>query len=241
MFSAVKIAPVDADIMDLIDLPAGSKALIPSEKTTLMRNEYFTADRERRNSSCAAQSGPVLPDEVPGIDFKLCHLAGLLYGDFPGELIEFLAGKGKVAADAQGFLRCNENGRLVFRDWPDKLKYLPYLAFLKTDAAEAEILTGLSDREAAARQLYAWGAKEVMVSHNTEMLVFDGEKTCTCPVKARNLSTPRPAYPLRWRHRACSGAAERTLKLTSASSIDRSHRWEGTDHETGKILRGSNL
>ena len=188
VFSAVKIAPEDADIMDLIDLPAGSKALIPSEKTTLMRNEYFTADRERRNSTCAAQSGPVLPDEVPGIDFKLCHLAGLLYGDFPGELIEFLAGKGKVAADAQGFLRCNENGRLVFRDWPDKLKYLPYLAFLKTDAAEAEILTGLSDREAAARQLYAWGAKEVMVSHNTEMLVFDGEKTCTCPVKARNLS-----------------------------------------------------
>ena len=85
VFSAVKIAPVDADIMDLIDLPAGSKALIPSEKTTLMRNEYFTADRERRNSSCAAQSGPVLPDEVPGIDFKLCHLAGLLYGDFPGD------------------------------------------------------------------------------------------------------------------------------------------------------------
>ena len=59
VFSAVKIAPEDADIMDLIDLPAGSKALIPSEKTTLMRNEYFTADRERRNSSCAAQSGPV--------------------------------------------------------------------------------------------------------------------------------------------------------------------------------------
>ncbi len=188
VFAAVKIASEDREIMNFISLPEKDKALIPSQKTTLMRNEYFTADRERRNSSCAAQSEPIIPGEVPAVKFRMCHLAGLLYGDFPGELIEYLAGKGKLAADAQGFLRCNEEGRLVFHDWEEKLRYLPYLSFLKTDAAEAEILTGLADREAAARQLHAWGAKEVMVSHNTEMMVFDGKKIYTCPVKARNLS-----------------------------------------------------
>lgn len=93
-----------------------------------------------------------------------------------------------VSADAQGFLRHNDGGKLVFHDWADKRKYLPYLDFIKTDAAEAEILTGLKDREAAAKQLFAWGSREVMVSHNTEMLVYDGKKTYTCPVKARNLS-----------------------------------------------------
>ena len=62
------------------------------------------------------------------------------------------------------------------------------LDFLKTDAAEAEILTGTTDRVAAARQLHDWGAKEILISHNTEMLAFDGEKIYTCPVKARNLS-----------------------------------------------------
>ena len=188
VFSAVKIALEDSDIMDVIALPEKDKTLIPSKKTTLMRNEYFTADRERRNSSCAAQSDPIYPEEIPSVGFKMCHLAGLLYGDFPGVLLDYLAGKGKLAVDAQGFLRCNEDGKLVFHDWEEKLKYLPYLAFLKTDAAEAEILTGLSDREGAARQLHEWGAKEVMVSHNTEMMVFDGEKVYTCPVKARNLS-----------------------------------------------------
>ena len=50
------------------------------------------------------------------------------------------------------------------------------------------MLTGLRDREAAARQLVAWGAGEVMVSHNAEMLVCDGERVFRCPVKARNLS-----------------------------------------------------
>lgn len=188
VFAAVKIALEDADIMLAFDLPESDKALLPSTKTTLMRNEYFTADRERRNSSCPAQSDPILPDELPGVDFKLCHLAGLLYGDFPAELIEALHRRALLSADAQGFLRHNENGKLVLRDWEEKLRFLPYMDFFKTDAAEAEMLTGLSDREAAARQLCAWGAKEVMVSHNSEMLVCNGEEIRVCPVKARNLS-----------------------------------------------------
>jgi len=188
VFAAVKIAPADTDIIEAFRMPSEDIALLPSEKTTLMRNEYFTADRERRNSSCPAQSDPILPGEVPDVPCKLYHLAGLLYGDFPNELIEYLHERGMVSTDAQGFLRHNENGTLCFRDWADKLKYLPYLDFLKTDAAEAEILTGLTDRVAAAKQLYDWGAKEIVISHNAEMLAYNGKELCTFPVKARNLS-----------------------------------------------------
>ena len=188
VFAAVKIAKEDADIMDEFRMPREDKALLPSEKTTLMRNEYFTADRERRNSSCPAQSDPITPQEIPDVPCKLYHLAGLLYGDFPNELLEFLHRKGKLTADAQGFLRHNENGGMCFHDWADKKKYLPYIDILKTDAAEAEILTGTTDRVAAARQLHAWGAKEILISHNSEMLAYDGEHLYTCPVKARNLT-----------------------------------------------------
>lgn len=188
VFAAVKIAPQDADIMDEFHMSAEDKALLPSEKTTLMRNEYFTADRERRNSSCPAQSDPITPEEIPDVKCKLYHLAGLLYGDFPNELLESLHSKGMLTADAQGFLRHNEGGKMCFHDWADKLKYLPYIDILKTDAAEAEILTGTDDRIAAAKQLHAWGAKEILISHNTEMLAYDGEHLYTCPVKARNLT-----------------------------------------------------
>jgi len=188
VFAAVKISPADADIMDVFKLPDADKALLPAEHTTLMRNEYFTPDRERRNASCPAQSGPILPREVPDVPCKLYHLAGLLYGDFPNVLIEALRERGRVSADAQGFLRHNEGGKLCFHDWADKRKYLPYIDILKTDAAEAEILTGLTDRAQAAKQLYDWGAREILISHNTEMLVYDGERFYTCPVKARNLS-----------------------------------------------------
>lgn len=191
VLAAVKAAPEDNDIVDFIaNLGLGSEnvALMPSEATTLMRNVYFTPDRERRVGSCAAQSDPIMPDDLPDAQWKLAHLAGLLYGDFPNELIEHLKTRGMLSADVQGFLRHNEDGKMVFHDWADKLKYLPCFDFLKTDAAEAEILTGLADREAAARQLHAWGAGEILISHHTEMLVYDGERFYTCPVKARNLS-----------------------------------------------------
>ena len=62
-------------------------------------------------------------------------------------------------------LRWVENGGMVYHDWAEKKELLPYVRFLKTDAAEAEILTGLTDRAEAARQLYQWGAKEILITH----------------------------------------------------------------------------
>ena len=188
VFSSMNISPEDADILDAFDFPRESLALLPSARTTLMRNTYFSADRERRRAECLAQSDPVQPEEIPEADCRLYHLCGLLYGDFPGELIPALKKRGMVSADAQGFLRHNEGGSMNFHDWADKKTFLPMLDFLKTDAAEAEVLTGLSDRRAAAKQLFDWGSRETMISHNAEMLVYDGSTFYTSPVKARNLS-----------------------------------------------------
>ena len=98
--------------------------------------------------------------------------------------------KGAVAVDVQGYLRHADksSGTMYFEDGAAKMELLPYITYLKTDAAEAEILTGTSDRSEAARILHSWGAKEILITHNTEVLAFDGEKIYTCPIKARNLS-----------------------------------------------------
>ena len=188
VFAAVKANPADTDIIDEFHMDSDHIALLPSEETTVMRNEYFTADRERRKASCTAQSGPITIDQIPEVDCGLYHLAGLLYGDFPNELIIGLSERGKVSADIQAFLRHNEGGSMNFHDWDAKLDYFKYFDFLKTDTAEAEILTGLTDRYEAARVMHGWGAKEIMISNNAEMLVYDGAEFYTCPVKARNLS-----------------------------------------------------
>ncbi|MBQ6543720.1 MAG: carbohydrate kinase family protein, partial [Clostridia bacterium] len=75
-----------------------------------------------------------------------------------------------------------------FEDWADKKECLPCITYLKTDAAEAEILTGCSDRKEAAKHLYSWGSREIMITHNTEVLIYDGREFYTCPIKSRNLS-----------------------------------------------------
>ena len=188
VFAAIKAAPEDLEVPRAFRLAEEDRAILPSRHTTEMRNRYFTADRERREAGCTAQSDPILPEEIPAVARKMTHLAGLLYGDFPDVLLESLKGRGQLTADIQGFLRRNDGGRLVFHDWEQKRKYLPYFDILKTDAAEAEILTGLSDRQAAARQLIAWGVPEVLISYNTEMLAYDGKSMRTCPVKSRQLS-----------------------------------------------------
>ena len=170
--------------------PAPNITVYPLHSRTsfVTKNIYHTPDRERRTSTVDSVVEPYRPEEVPDIDAAIWHLAGLAAGDIPNEMIPFAARHAMVAIDVQTMLRRVEDGTLVYRDWAEKRELLPYVRFLKTDAAEAEILTGLTDRAEAAKLLYQWGAKEILITHNTEVLVYDGREVYTCPIRARNLS-----------------------------------------------------
>lgn len=170
--------------------PSISVFPLNSPHSFVTKNVYHTADRERRTSTVDSLIAPYTTDEVPvdQIDAAIWHLAGLAGGDIPNEMIPFAAKHAMVAIDVQTMLRWVENGGMVYHDWKEKKELLPYIRFLKTDAAEAEILTGLTDRAEAAKVLYGWGAKEILITHNTEVLVYDGHEIYTCPIKARNLS-----------------------------------------------------
>lgn len=185
-----KVAPEDKDRLNTFVINKEDIFYIPSKESTSIRNKYFTADKERRACTCIGQGDPFKIEDIPECECKIYHLAGLIYGDFDGELIKALSKKGKVAVDVQALLRHanRETGEMFFEDWKDKKEILPYIDYLKTDAAEAEILTGQPDRFVAAKMLYDWGAKEVVITHNTEVLAFDGTNYYTCPIKARNLS-----------------------------------------------------
>lgn len=162
---------------------------LPSRENTLMENTYFSADRERRLCRCAAAIDPYRPEDLPAIQTRLYHLAGLVRGDIGNDMLEACARRGDTALDVQCMLRARlTDGTMEFRDWAEKRELLPLLRFLKTDAAEAEILTGLKDRAAAARLLCEWGAKEVMITHNAEVIACDGTAVYAQPLKPRNLS-----------------------------------------------------
>lgn len=185
-----RLSPADKDRAESFTIPKEDVYIIDSAESVTMRNQYFTPDKERRKSTCLSRGDAFTASDLPDISADIYHFAGLLYGDFPNELLVSCAEKGAVALDVQACLRHADmrDGSMYFEDWADKKEMLPYITYLKTDAAEAEILTGTENRAEAAKQLYAWGAKEILITHNSEVLVYDGKEIYTCPIRARNLS-----------------------------------------------------
>lgn len=186
-----KLAPADEDRLSVFTLPREDIVCLPSSRSTSIENKYFTEDKEKRRCVCLSQGDPFTPADIPGdISAEIWQLGGLIYGDFAEGLTDELARRGDLAVDVQGYLRHSggEGKEMFFENWADRKRVLPSVRYLKTDAAEAEILTGLSDRREAAKALFDLGASEILITHNTEVLAYDGKEFFTCPIKARNLS-----------------------------------------------------
>ena len=160
-----------------------------SKHTCSIKNIYNTPDCEERRCISTGVCDRFYFDEIQDIKTDIYYFAGLIEGDFDEEIIKEASRYGKTALDTQSVLRyVKDNGEMDFRDWLNKKEYMPYIDYLKADAKEAKILTGCDDRYEAARELKKLGAKEIMISHNTEMLIYDGEEFYTCPVVSDNLS-----------------------------------------------------
>jgi len=185
-----KLSFQNKNCLETFTIPEKDIFTLNSKNTTSIRNIYHSADRERRTCTALSIADPFTIEDMPNnIDSQIYHFAGLISGEFKSGMIKFLYNKGKVALDVQGFLRnVGEDKEMVFKDWKKKKEYLPYIDYLKTDAAEAEIMTGTKDRKKAAEMLFGWGAKEIMITHNKEVLIYNGKKHYTCPLKPRNLS-----------------------------------------------------
>ena len=194
--------------------------------STCLRLIYPTANLDERTIELTSSAGPFTVDEVAQVEARAFAIGASVRGEVPKEAVEALASTGAIIAlDVQGFLRIVQNGKLTADDWPDKEAILKYVTVLKTDAVEAELITGESDRNAAARKLAEYGPREVLLTHNAGVLVFhDGVldeapfaprevrgrsgrgDTCTAAYLSRRL-TVSPAEAVAW------AAAATSLKL----------------------------
>ena len=58
-----------------------------SKATCSIRNQYFTADKEKRACTSMGVCDPFRFEELPQVKAKVYHFAGLVYGDFDGALL----------------------------------------------------------------------------------------------------------------------------------------------------------
>ena len=232
VLAITKAAASDAPSLEFLRAEANLELIVePSAETTSILNVFKSADRERRDVTLRSAADPFSAADVPaGASAPIIDLAGLFVGELPDSLIAALSGRARVAVDAQGLLRtAMPDKTMKFFDWADKKRYLPLLSYFKTDAAEAEILTGYTDREAAARALAELGrredgsAPEIMVTHNTEVIVLAGGEIHRAPFTPSNLSgrtgrgdTTFAAYLA---HRLAHGPAESVRFAAALCSI----------------------
>jgi sugar/nucleoside kinase (ribokinase family) len=183
-----KLAPKDFGILDGLKQDGIEVTAIPSMHTTSIENVFETDDVDHRKVRLLSQADPFHPEDIPEMDAKIYSLSGLFVDELPNALIVHLARKGEIALDLQAKLRYSEAGTFAFKDWPDKEKYLPLVTYLKADNLEAEVATGTSDRDEAARIFQGLGAKEVMVTHSSEVILYDGKQIFRAPFNPENLS-----------------------------------------------------
>ncbi len=142
--------------------------------STHLRLIYPTDNLDRRTIELTRSAGPFTRNQIEGVQSRVfAVVASSVRGEVPAELIQELAArKGIIGLDVQGCVRVLREGKLGYDDWPGKETVLPYVTVLKTDAVEAEILTGESDHRAAARRLAEFGPREILLTHSQGVLVY---------------------------------------------------------------------
>lgn len=137
--------------------------VVPSKRSVYFENKYGH-DQNKRTQRVLALADPFTIEKLNDIDAEIFHLGTLLAEDFSLDVIKYLASKGTVSLDAQGYLRKVVGEDVIHVDWEWKKEAMPYISILKANETEMEVLTGSSDPHEAAMILADWGCKEVLLT-----------------------------------------------------------------------------
>lgn len=141
--------------------------LNPSHNTVFFENIYGDNPNDRKQR-VLAKADPFTILQLEHVEAKVFHLGSLLSDDFSPEVVAFLAKKGKVSIDVQGYLREVRDEKVYAIDWKDKLDVLKNTYYLKVNETEMETITELKDPKEAAKLIHAWGVAEVIITLGSE-------------------------------------------------------------------------
>ena len=146
--------------------------------STLMTLEYKTRDVDRRNLYVKGIAGTISPRQLDGLEARVIVTNSSLRGEVELEFFTEMRKRPGVllSADVQGFIRVLRGESLVYEPWDEMGAVLQHLDILKSDAVEAEYLTGEKDIEKAAKIFASLGPKEILLTHSGGVLVYaDGK------------------------------------------------------------------
>lgn len=203
--------------------------------STLLKLEYPTTDPDIRILSVTSTAGSITAKEVENMNARAAVIGSSLRGEVGMDVIRALKDKTMlVAADMQGFVRVLRGMELKYEPWDEMQTTLALVDIVKSDAVEAEFLTGETDIHKAAEFYAKLGPREIVLTHKDGLLIYadgnfhemnfyparlDGRSgrgdTCVGVYVARRLSmAPREA--------GIWAAAITSLKMENSGPFDRS-------------------
>jgi sugar/nucleoside kinase (ribokinase family) len=146
-------------------------------QSTLMKLEYPTTNPDIRNLSVAGTAGSITASEVEDLDAKAAVIGSSLRGEVGMDVIRVLKDKNMlVAVDMQGFVRVLRGVELKYEPWDEMQSTLAHVDVVKSDAVEAEYLTGETDIFKAAKYYADMGPREIVLTHKDGLLIYaDGK------------------------------------------------------------------
>jgi len=187
--TVTRLAREDSHIVSALEDLGVSVFPTFTPSSTHLRLEYPSADVDERTITVTHSAGPFGKTDVQQLQARAFLINASFRGEVGLELIKALKAKNAIlGADVQGFVRSvSPDGRLTGDEWEEKEEVLSRIDILKTDAVEAEILTGETDIRSASHALKDLGPREIVLTHRDGILVLSEGTFHQAPFLPREL------------------------------------------------------
>lgn len=146
-------------------------------QSTILKLEYPTTDPDIRTLSVTGTAGTISAGDVENINARAAVIGSSLRGEVGMDVVRKLKDKNMlVAVDMQGFVRVLRGVELKYEPWEEMQSTLAQVDVVKSDAVEAEFLTGETDIFKAAKIYADMGPREIVLTHKDGLLIYaDGK------------------------------------------------------------------
>lgn len=151
--------------------------------TSVFFENSYGRNMNNRRQRVLSKAAPFTIEQIKDFEADVFHLGTLLSDDFSPEVVEYLAAKGRVCIDVQGYLREVRGQKVYAVDWDDKLRVLKNTYILKVNEHEVDVLTdGERDLRRAALQISRWGVHEVLITLGSYgSVIYTGDRFYEIP------------------------------------------------------------
>ena len=139
---------------------------------------HYGLNSNQRTQRVLAKAAPFTIEEMEPLAAEVFHLGSLLADDFSPEIVKFLAQKGRISIDVQGYLREVRGEKVYAVDWKDMDAVLPYVDIVKLNEHEMYAIMHTNDPKIVAEKLASYGVREVIITLGSYGSLIYADKTC---------------------------------------------------------------